>query len=253
MSSAFISIGAETLDAGSKVLSEIVVHQLPPAWGLPSVSPFCLKLDTYLRMVEIPFQTVVDATPLAGPKGKLPWIEHEGKKIGDSGFIIEYLEGRFGCDPNASLSPAERAVSLSLRRLIEENLYWTMVFDRWVVEENWKSFRDVVLGRVPTPIRQLLAPFARRGVRRQLKGHGIGVHSGGEIHAIGRRDLGAVADFLGDKPFLMGESATEIDAIAYGLLPNIMHVPIASPVKDEALKRSNLVDYVERIRCRYFA
>ena len=234
-------------------MSDLVVHQLPGAWGLPSISPFCLKLDAYLRIAGIPFQTVVDATPFRGPKGKLPWIEHEGKKIGDSGFIIEYLESRFGCDPNGGLSAAERAVALSMRRLVEENLYWTAVYDRWMVEKNWRSFRNVVLGGVPIPIRQVVAPIARRGVRRQLAGHGIGMHSRDEIHAIGRRDIGAIADFLGDKPFLMGGTATEIDAIAYGLLPNIMNVPIASPIKDEALKRANLVGYVERIKSRYFA
>jgi glutathione S-transferase len=90
-------------------------------------------------------------------------------------------------------------------------------------------------------------------VRRQLKGHGIGLHSQDEIHAIGRKDLGAIADFLGDKPFLMGGTATEIDAIAYGFLANIVNVPIASPIKDEALKRANLAAFIERIQHRYFA
>lgn len=234
-------------------MSDLIVHQLPGAWGLPSISPFCLKLHVYLEIVDIPFRTVVDATPFRGPKGKLPWIDHEGKKVGDSGFIIEYLETRFGCDPNAGLSAAERAVSLSMRRLIEENLYWTMVYDRWMVEENWRSFRNIVLGGIPVPVRHVVARIARRGVRRQLEGHGIGLHSREEIHAIGRRDIGAIADLLGDKPFLLGERPTEIDAIAYGLLPNIMYVPIASPIKEEALGRANLVGYVERIKSRYFA
>ncbi len=246
-------VDGKKLDREEVIVSELVVHQLPGAWGLPSISPFCLKLDLYLRIADIPSRTVVDATPFRGPKGKLPWIEHEGKKIGDSGFIIEYLETRFGCDPSAGLSAAERAVSLSMRRLIEENLYWAMVFDRWMVEENWRAFRDVVLGGVPFPLRRVVAFFARRGVRSQLRGHGIGLHSRHEIHAIGRRDIGAIADFLGDKPFLLGERPTEIDAIAYGLLPNIMNVPIASPIKDEALQRANLVAYVERLRNRYFA
>lgn len=178
-------------------MSELVVHQIPGAWGLPSVGPFSLKLETYLRIVEIPYRTVVEATPFTGPKRKLPWIEHEGRKIGDSGFIITYLEKRFGCDPNAHLSAAERAVALSMRRLIEENLYWAMVYDRWMVEENWRITRNVVLGMIPTPIRQVIAPIARRSVRRQLEGHGIGRHSREEIHAIGRKDIGALADFVG--------------------------------------------------------
>jgi hypothetical protein len=83
-------------------LSDLVVHQLPGAWGLPSISSFCLKLDAYLRIVNVPHRTVVDATPFAGPKRKLPWTEHEGKRIGDSGFIIDYFEQRFGVRPNAT-------------------------------------------------------------------------------------------------------------------------------------------------------
>jgi glutathione S-transferase len=234
-------------------LSELVVHQLPGGWGLPSISPFCLKLEAYLRIVDIPFRTVIDATPFRGPKRKLPWIEHEGKKVGDSGFIIEYLECQFGCDPNTGLSAEERAIARSMQRLIEENLYWTLIYDRWMVEDNWRSFRNIVLGKVPIPIRQVIAPVARRGVRRQLEGHGIGRHSRDEIHAIGRKDIGAIADFLGDKPFLMGGTATEIDAIAYGFLANIVNVPIASPIKDHASKRTNLVNYVQRFQNRYFA
>lgn len=234
-------------------MSKLIVHQIPGAWGLPSVGPFSLKLEAYLRIVGIPYESVVDATPFKGPKGKLPWIEHEGRKIGDSGFIIEYLEQRFGCDPNAGLSAAERAIALGLRRLIEENLYWTAVYDRWMIEDNWRITRDVVLGLIPAPLRLLVAPVARRGVRRQLEAHGIGRHRREEIHAIGMKDLGAIADFLGKKPFLMGDTATEIDAVAYGLLANIMLVPFASPIKDEALRRANLVDFLERIRTRYFA
>jgi len=240
------------LDREGRNSSDLIVHQLPGAWGLPSVSPFCLKLDAYLRIANIPFQAVVDATPFKAPKGKLPWIEHEGKKIGDSGFIIEYLESRLDCDPNGGLASAERAVARAFRRLIEENLYWTMVYDRWMVEENWRSFRDVVLSRVPVPVRSVVAQVARRSVRRQLHGHGIGLHSPEEIYAIGLRDIAAVADFLGDKSFLMGEAASEIDAIAYGFLANIVTVPIEGPIKHAALKRPNLVDYLERIERRYF-
>jgi glutathione S-transferase len=233
--------------------SQLIVHQIPGAWGLPSVGPFSLKLEAYLRIAGIPYQAVIDATPFKGPKGKLPWIEHEGRKIGDSGFIIDYLQQRFGCDPDAGLSAAERAMALSLRRLMEENLYWVLVYDRWLVEANWPVTRGVVLGMIPGPIRALMAPIARRGVRRQLMGHGMGLHSPQEIHAIGQRDIGAVADFLGDKQYLMGDTPTQIDAVAYGVLANIMLVPIESPVKDAGLRRRNLVNFIERIRERYFA
>lgn len=234
-------------------MSELVIHHLPGAWGLPSLSPFCLKLDTYLRMVGIPFEVVIDATPFGAPKKKLPAMEHRGRFIGDSNFIIEYLEREFDCDPDRDLSVTERAVAQAFKRLIEENLYWTMVYDRWLVDANWGMFRDVVLVGIAPPARRIIGPIARRGVRRSLKGQGIGSHSADEIHAIGSRDLGAVADFLGDKPFLMGDTVTGIDATVYGFLANMLLTPIVSPVKDAGLARRNLVDYLERIQSLYFS
>uniref|UniRef100_A0A8C5HV03 Failed axon connections homolog N-terminal domain-containing protein n=1 Tax=Gouania willdenowi TaxID=441366 RepID=A0A8C5HV03_GOUWI len=35
----------------------IILHQFSrPKTGVPSLSPFCLKLETYLRMVDLPYQ-----------------------------------------------------------------------------------------------------------------------------------------------------------------------------------------------------
>ena len=113
---------------------------------------------------------------------------------------------------------SQRGCAQGLLRLLEENLYWVMVYSRWFEEANWKIFRPVLLGGVPAPARLLVSVAARRGVRRQLVGHGIGLHSRDEIYAIGERDLNAVADVLGDQPYLMGQEATRIDAAAYGLL-----------------------------------
>jgi glutathione S-transferase len=234
-------------------MSDLVVHIIPSAWGLPSIGPFCLKLEAWLRMMDVPYTNVVDATPFRGPKGKLPWIEHDGNKLGDSGFIIDYLERRLGRSPDDGLTAEERAVSNAFRRMLEENFYWTLVYDRWMVDENWPLTKTTVLGSIPAPARAVIAPVARRGVAKQLAAHGIGRHSRDEIHAIGRRDIGAVADFLGDKPYMLGDRPRSIDAVAYGILANVLMVPVESPVKQEGLARENLVRYLDRIRTRYFS
>ncbi len=231
---------------------ELILHTITGGWGLPSISPFCLKLDTYLRMVERNAKVVVDATPFKAPKRKLPYIEYGGRVIGDSDFIIQYLNDKFGYDLNRDLTPAEKAIALGFRRLCEENLYWVMVYDRWMLEENWSRTKELLLGAIPTMVRPLVAIFANRGVRQELVGHGIGRHSSDEIHQIGIRDLNALADFLGDKPFFMGSAPTEIDATVYGQVSNILQVPIETPVKVAGLKRPNLLDYCERMRNRFF-
>ncbi len=148
-------------------MTRLTVYHLPGRWGLPSVSPFCLKLDAFLRMVEIPHEAITAATPFGGPKGKAPWITLDGETHGDSSLTIERLKTVYSVDPDRHLSRNARGTAVTIERLIEENLYWAMVFDRWCRPENWAILKNSILGDIPQPMRSLLAPFARRSVKKQ--------------------------------------------------------------------------------------
>ena len=232
--------------------STLKVHHLPGAWGLPSVSPFCLKLDAWLRMTGIEHQSLTVATPFAGPKGKAPWIEISGTKLGDSTFIITYLTQRFGVDPDADLTTEQRGMAVAIQRLIDENLYWTMVHDRWINDANWRTFRDVVLGGLSMPMRRILGPIARRGVKKQLAGHGMGIHSAEEVAAIGARDIAALAAILGPKPWFFGGEPTSTDAVVYAQLVNIWQPPLESEVKRAIGAQANLVSFLDRFAERFY-
>ncbi|HJM48751.1 MAG TPA: glutathione S-transferase N-terminal domain-containing protein [Alphaproteobacteria bacterium] len=69
----------------------IKLYQFPPGWGLPSYSPFCLKLETWLRLTALPYEVVDEPDPRKGPKAKLPYIDDGGTVLGDSGLIIDYI------------------------------------------------------------------------------------------------------------------------------------------------------------------
>lgn len=229
------------------------VHHLPGAWGLPSVSPFCLKLDAWLRMTGIEHQSLTVATPFAGPKGKAPWIEIDGNKMGDSTFIIDLLTQRYGVDPDADLTTEQRGMAVAIQRLIDEDLYWTMVHDRWMNEANWRTFRDVVLGGLSVPMRRILGPIARRGVKKQLTGHGMGIHSAEEIAMIGQRDVAALAAILGPKPWFFGGEPTSTDAVVYAQLINIWQPPLESEVKRAIGQQPNLIAFLGRFAERFYA
>ena len=233
-------------------MDKVIAYHLPGGWGLVSVSPFCLKLDAFLRMTGIPHEAVTATTPFGGPKGKAPWIEHEGRKIGDSTLIILYLKNRFGIDPDAHLSPAQRGQALAIQRMVEENLYWAMVNDRWNTPANWPVLKGSVLGGIPKIPREIMAPLARRGVLKQLKGHGMGCHSAEEIAAIAKRDLDALAAILGDQPWFFGDEPTETDCVVYSLLANIHQVGFASPMKPVIAGHGNLVSFLERFAARFY-
>lgn len=46
------------------------------------------KLETWLRIAGIPYEVVDTPDPRKGPKGKVPFIEDGGVRIGDSSLIV---------------------------------------------------------------------------------------------------------------------------------------------------------------------
>jgi glutathione S-transferase len=230
----------------------IKLYQFAPAFGLPNASSFCLKLETYLRMVEIPFESVYGIEMGKAPKGKMPYIVDGDKKIGDSNFIIDYLNQTYGDRLDAHLSAADRAISLAMRRLIEENLYWVMVHNRWIEPANWEKTKAIFFSELPPIIKSIVPNIARKDTQKQLKGQGMGKHSSEEIYAIGITDLTALSDFLSDKTFFFGAEPTSLDASAYGILANILWSPFDSPIKKKAQQLDNIVAYCTRMRDRYY-
>lgn len=96
-------------------------------------------------------------------------------------------------------------------------------------------------------IRDVVASVYRVLIRRQIYGHGLGRHNCEAVFQLGRADLDALSDFLGNKPYFMGDKPTSLDASAFGILINTLACPIESPVKEYALSKQNLVDYCQRM------
>lgn len=231
----------------------IKLYQFAPAWDVPNLSPFCVKVETYLKMAGLPYE-VFDAIPPKAPKGQLPFIEDNGKRIGDSQFIIEYLKQTYGDSVDGHLTPAERAVSNAMQRLIENHLCWAFVFARWGKrDENWAENKRAIFGKLPPVVRSLVPVLARRHMLKEMRGHGMGRHTEAEIYLLGRRDLDALSDYLDQKPWFMGEKPTTLDASAFGLLANILWCPIESPLKEHLSTLTNLTAFCERVRERYYA
>lgn len=230
----------------------IKLHQFAPAFGLPNASPFCMKAETYLRMAGLPHQLVNSGDVFKAPKKKLPYIDDGGTRVADSSFIIDHLKARHGDPLDGGLSEPERAVATAFQRLFEENLYWAVVYTRWIDDAGWAQTRPAFFAAMPAPLRWVVPALARRGLRAELRGHGMGRHAPAEIHAIACRDLTAVADFLADKPYMLGEAPSSLDATAYAFLANLLWAPIASPIQQHALRRPTLEAYCQRMKARYY-
>ena len=230
----------------------IKLYQFAPAYGLPNASPFCMKVETYLRMAGLAYECPRRASLSKAPKGKMPYIEDGDKRIADSSFIVEYLKQTYGENLDAHLSERERAVALAVQRLIEENLYWAAIYSRWVEDAGFKLTRHIFFAKMPPVLKRIVPHLARRGLRQEMHGHGMGRHSRDEIYAIGCRDIAALAHILGDQPYFMGAQPSSLDATAYAFLANLMWIPIESPLLDQAKKFPNLEAYCRRMKARYY-
>ena len=126
------------------------------------------------------------------------------------------------------------------------------MFSRWVQPHNWPANKQAIFGVLPPVVRDLVAAYARRQMRAQLREQGIGRHSESEIFQLGQRDLTALSDFLGDEAFFQSDVPTTLDASAFGLLSTLLWARIESPLKEHARRLENLVAFSERVRDRYF-
>lgn len=231
----------------------IKLYQFSPSWGVPNLGQFNVKVETYLRMTKVPYQVVV-SMPLKAPKGKLPFIEDDGKIIADSSFIIEHLKAKYGDPLDKNLDKAQCAIMTAMQRLLEEHLYWVSMYARWQYSDvNWHYNKQAIFGSMSPLIRDVVAALYRKLViNKQIYGQGMGRHKPDEIFHLGAVDLDAVSAFLGNKSYFMGDKPTSLDASAFGILINIIRTPIASPLQQYALNLKNLPAYCNRMLAEFY-
>ncbi len=234
----------------------ITLHRFAPLWDLPDLSPFCVKVETYLRLTKVDYQTKL-GDPRKAPKGKLPYIDHDGVVIADSGAIVDYLKTKLGDPLDRGLDTRERAVAEAFRGMLEESFYFALLYERWEDPEGWRHFGPLfqeILGHagVPGILRGFVADRLRAKTIATLKAQGTGRHSRAEISALARRQVDAVADWLDDSVWFLGPEPRSIDATVFAFVQSVLGAHIESELQVHTRGHKNLVDYVERVRARCF-
>lgn len=227
----------------------ITLHTMPGTKELESISPFCMKVEVYLKLQNIPYRAS-QADPRKAPKKKLPAIEEGGTTICDSSAIFAHLEAKAERALDANLSDADRARSHVLKRMLEEGLYFVVLWSRWGDDEGWSELKPTIDAVVPAPLRWLVPGMIRKKVVASSVAQGTGRHTRDEIYALGKADVEALSALLGDRPYFLGDTMHTIDVVAYAFLANIMRWTKASPLTTFARALPNLEEYVDRMATR---
>lgn len=218
----------------------------PASFEEPTASPFCMKSLCMLKAAGIPHEVIETGDPRHAPKGKLPFINADGEQIPDSEQIRAFIETVADLDFDEGLSERERGISRALIRMVEEHIYFAVVADRWGEDDNWEYVKAAFFTDVPWIIRGFVTNSVRKQALAQLNGQGIGRHSAEERFDRVRRDLIAIREVLGNKPYLFGETATAADFSVVPMLRASIVTPVEKPMGRFIKKEKPLMDYVSR-------
>lgn len=231
----------------------IILYQFPPMWGLPNASPFCMKLETYLRMAALPYEVHYVRDPRTAPKGKLPYIRKDNHPHADSELIIDYLKTKFGDSLDNHLSPKQKSEMLFLESYFADKLYWLMVYFRWQDEAGWAHIQKDYFHFLPFFKRIILSKVIRGKMLKMLYLQGTGRFEHSEIIHLAEKILESLSLYLGLDSYFMGATPSSIDATAFGFLANIAWFPYEDPLRTLLHKHQNLMEFCDRMWSVYFA
>lgn len=232
--------------------SEIVFYATGAGFGMPETSPFVIKTEVQLKMAGLAYRKAFTIPPQA-PRGKMPYIEDDGQVVTDSTLIRAHLEHKYRLDLDDGLDAHQRAQSWAIERMVEDHLYWAMVWFRWIDPDNFaKGPAARFTSKVAEAERAAVREAMQARKTNELHAHGLGRHTPEQIAELGARSLDALAVLLGEQPYLFGENPCAADAITFGVIASILTPFFESPLRRAAEAHPNLVAYAARMMQRYY-
>ncbi|XP_067139798.1 failed axon connections-like [Centruroides vittatus] len=235
----------------------VYLYQFTRCPTLPSASPFCFKVETWLRMAGIKYENIDHKMKYKSKKGRLPFVELNGVEIADSDIIIKELSKHFDKDLDADLSADQRNISHAFISMLNNHTSWVMRWWRYshpgdFLKAAQLDIKRTLNSKLP---KGLLQFFFKLGFKSNIKrtvGHGLGRHTPEEIYEFGKSDLKALSELLDDKTYFFGDEPHLLDCVAFAHLCQFIYVPFGGIKEYMETDCSNLLKFVHCMKERYW-
>jgi glutathione S-transferase len=235
----------------------IKVHKFGPSFGLPDASPFVMKVETYLRIKGLEYETLSSDVRKA-PRKQLPYIEIDGKITADSTAIVDQLEASAETEKlDAHLDAKQRAIGQAFKSMLEEHLYFCVLFMRWATDDGWTVFEPrlrEMIGKMGVPglLRGMVSGQARKYTVGRTATQGVGRQPRAEVVKNANKLIDALAEQLGDGPYFFGDKPTTYDATVYAFTAGVLCPAFDNELRKHAASKANLVAYEKRMKDKYW-
>ncbi|QIV96270.1 glutathione S-transferase-like protein [Allofrancisella inopinata] len=232
----------------------IHLHQLPKLQDKSySMSPFCIKMELYLKVASLAYQNHFGLEFNNSPTGKMPYIEFQGKKYADSNLIISRLEQENNFSIDEHLNSQQKAIAFSFIRLCEDSLYWAGLYSRWVDADNkqWKV-NFVEASGLPKTMANIIYPVAKRNILRQLKSIGLMGLTRNEIYSKAQQDISAIANFLEARMYFFNDKISLVDLTVFSFLITVADGNCGKRLQNFVYDK-NIGSFIENIQNKYLA
>lgn len=227
----------------------VYFYQLAGTESTSSCSPFCIKVEAYLRLHNIKFERI-DTVFYRGVNGLLPFIELNGKQYADSQFAIFKVAEHFNIKDYES----------------EEKAAIGRVIDRACDVHTFNCLANFKLGAGPHMFRAMFStssdlfctlckPFIKmyyvNGASARI-GTTMGPLTNEQYKVLLHRDMHAIQTILGNKPYLLGDKPTLADCTAFSQFGGLHYLAPGHPTYINDILRSSefskLHEFLERFK-----
>jgi len=224
----------------------------PTPDGLRSLSPFGYKAEALLAMSRAAY-TKIPPDPAVMPHGKVPVLRDGDTLIPDSALIQRHLEASGLLTVDRDLTARDRAVAQAFRQMAEEHLRWVLPYMRWIDPACETAIAALAFAHLEGDARREAYRAVGDQVKDLLHTQGIGRHTRDDIYRFAMDDLDAIAAWLDDKPFFLGDVPTSVDATIAGLLYGFLALDVDTPLTRRIHAIPALPAYVVRFERTVFA
>lgn len=237
----------------------VYLYQFNRTPQVPSISPYCLKVETWIKLNGIKYENVDHKGKLRSKRGQLPFIELNGEEVNDSDAIIAALSKKFEKDIDEGLSQEQKNVQFAMVKMVENHLQWTIMYWKTSHIDNMvKGYKINLQNLTGSKIPNGLLAFAfkhtmlRKGMKK-AKAAGMAGYTDEEVEAMGKSDLTVLSEMLGEKQFFFGDEPHTLDLIAFVQLAGVLTIAedIKCPLRDHVTSNApNLLGLYNRMKDR---